>query len=285
VRPGARAAAGPAGSGLVPRPWRVEDVTPELASTVTLHLRPVDGEPPPFRPGQINMLSVPGLGEVPISVSTDPDRPEVQGHTIRAAGAVTTALVQLSPGATVGVRGPFGTSWDPEDAAGGDALFVAGGIGMAPLRSALIHVLNARDRYRRVVVCSGAGTPTELLYGADLAHSAARGDAEIHLIVERPALSWAGPVGVVSSLLPGLDVDWPGAMAFVCGPDEMMRATATTLTGLGMAAARVRLTLERNMKCAVALCGHCQLGPLLVCRDGPIVAYDRLEPFYAIEEI
>jgi len=273
------------GHGLVPRPWRVEEVTDEVPEVVTLHLRPVDGPAASFLPGQINMLAVPGVGEVPISVATDPAQPDLQGHTIRAAGAVTTALVASRPGDLVGVRGPFGTSWHPEDAFGCDVVFVAGGIGMAPLRAALHQVVHQREHYGRVVVCSGARAPVDLLYRDLLDDWARHGLIELRLTVDHPDEGWTGAVGLVPRLLAGFGIEWPRAYAFVCGPDLMMRATAAALLGESMAPTRVRLTLERNMKCAVALCGHCQLGPLLVCRDGPIVDYARLMAFYDTAEV
>jgi NAD(P)H-flavin reductase len=269
---------------LVPAPWRVVDVHRELATTVTLDLVPLEGPPPRFEPAQFNMLSVFGVGEVPISISTDADHPEVQGHTVRAAGAVTTALCGLRPGDMVGVRGPFGNSWGCEHAEGADVVIMGGGIGLAPLRPAIYHVLNRRPRYGRVAVLLGARTPSDLLFGAEISTWRSRFDVDVFVTVDRADQFWRGPTGVVTRHLARTEADWTSAYAFVCGPDVMMQVAAAQLMELGMPAEHIRITLERNMKCAVGLCGHCQLGGVFVCIDGPVVRYADIAAFYGVEE-
>jgi NAD(P)H-flavin reductase len=229
------------------------------------------------------MLYAPGVGEVPVSISgTGPGQVLVQ--TVRAVGAVTQALCASRPGRMIGVRGPYGTDWDVASAASGDLLIVAGGIGLAPLRGALLAALGHRDRYRRIVVLVGARSPQELIFVRDLGEWHRRG-ADVELTVDRAAAGWGGHVGVVTQLLRRAAVDPGHTTALVCGPEIMMRLTARELVALGVPAARVRVSLERNMRCGVAECGHCQLGPLLLCRDGPVVSYPAAEPLLAVREL
>ena len=229
------------------------------------------------------MLYVPGVGEVPVSISgTGPGQVLVQ--TVRAVGAVTRALCACRPGRMIGVRGPYGTDWDVASAAGGDLLIVAGGIGLAPLRGALLAALAQRDAYRRIVVLIGARSPEELIFVRELEEWRRRG-ADVELTVDRATTGWAGNVGVVTQLLPRAPVDPSRTTALICGPEIMMRLTARDLLALGVRAGRVRVSLERNMRCGVAECGHCQLGPLLLCRDGPVVGYAAAAPLLAIKEL
>jgi NAD(P)H-flavin reductase len=266
---------------VLPARYRVAGRHEETHDTVTLDLRPVDRPIPACRPGQFTMLYAPGIGEVPISVSgTGPGAGLVQ--TVRAVGAVTRALCAAGPGRLIGVRGPYGTDWDVGGAAGDDLLFVAGGIGLAPLRGALLAALG--HRHRRIVVLIGARSPAELVFERELGEWRA-GGAEVDVTVDRPAAGWTGHVGVVTQLLPRVDVDPARTTALVCGPEVMMRLTARGLLGLGVPARRIRVSLERNMRCGVAECGHCQLGPLLLCRDGPVVSYDVAAPLLAVREL
>ena len=232
----------------LPARYRVTGRLMETHDTVTLDLRPVDRPIPLHQPGQFTMLYAPGVGEVPVSISgTGPDQVLVQ--TVRAVGAVTRALCACAPGRMIGVRGPYGTDWDVASAADGDLLIVAGGIGLAPLRGALQAALGQRDAYRRIVVLIGARSPEELIFVRDL--------GEWH---RRDAERQQFPRGE-----PHHDL----------GPADQGRG----------AAARVRISLERNMRCGVAECGHCQLGPLLLCRDGPVVSYPVAAPLLAVREL
>jgi anaerobic sulfite reductase subunit B len=267
----------------VPAAYRISSRCAETHDTVTLTLEPAADPIASFRPGQFTMLYAFGIGEIPISVSGRPGQPAL-AQTIRAVGAVTTALCALSDGQIVGVRGPFGTCWDEADAAGQDLLLVAGGIGLAPLRSALLAALADRQRYRRVVVLIGARSPAELVFGGEI--DAWRGSgAEVMVTVDRADASWHGNVGVVTQLISRAQLDPPNTTALICGPEVMMRLTARSLLATGMSADNIRLSLERNMQCGVAECGHCQLGPLLLCRDGPVVSYQVAEPLLATREL
>ena len=272
----------------LPRAYRVVSRRADTADTATLDLEAADEPLPAFAPGQFAMLTAYGIGEVPISLSgggdTGDGRARRLTHTIRAVGAVSRALQGTGPGGVVGVRGPFGTSWDVPSAAGHDVVVVAGGIGLAPVRPVLRAVLAARAAYGRVTLLVGGRTPADLLYPDDLRDFAAAG-VEVAVTVDRPADGWTGHVGVVTTLIAGAGFDPARTTAFVCGPEVMMRFTARALTGRGVPATRVRVSLERNMRCGVGWCGHCQLGPLLICRDGPVVDYARAEPLMLIREL
>jgi NAD(P)H-flavin reductase len=268
---------------VLPARYQVVERHEETHDTVTLALRPVDQPIPAYRPGQFTMLYAPGIGEVPISISgTVPGLGLVQ--TVRAVGAVTRALCACPPGRVIGVRGPYGTDWDVASAAGGDLLIVAGGIGLAPLRGALLAALEHRERYRRVVVLAGARSPEELVFGREL-DGWRGGGAEVEVTVDQAAAGWGGHVGVVTQLIGQASVDPAQTTALVCGPEVMMRLTARALRALGVPAAGIRVSLERNMRCGVAECGHCQLGPLLLCRDGPVISYEAARPLLAIREL
>ena len=271
---------------MLPVPYRVTSRTAETRDSVTLRLEPA-GEPlPPFQPGQFTMLAVPAIGEVAISVSGDPaSRDGALVHTIRAVGKVSRALCDAPVGTVLGARGPFGTTWDLPSAAGRDVVIVAGGVGLAPLRPVMLGVLAERGRYRRVLLVAGARTPAEFLFRGELDAWSGRADIEVELTVDRPAAGWDGPVGFVTEPLARLSLDPERTTAFLCGPEPMMRFSAQVLLRKGIPAEDIRLSLERNMQCGIGLCGHCQLGPILVCRDGPVVGYALAEPLLTIREL
>jgi len=255
----------------------------ETGDTVTLALRPAGSPIEPPRPGQFTMLYAFGVGEVPISVSGFGRGHELV-QTIRAIGAVTRALCAAAPGDMIGVRGPFGTQWRLDVAEGRDLLIVAGGIGLAPLRPMLLTVLEQRARYRRVVLLVGARSPRDLLFTRELETWRRRG-VEVRVTVDRADAGWKGDVGLVTRFIDGAVVHPAATTAFVCGPEIMMRVCAHALVHLGVAAEDIQVSLERNMRCGAALCGHCQLGPLLLCRDGPVVSYAEAAPLAAKKEL
>jgi anaerobic sulfite reductase subunit B len=268
---------------LVPAWYQVAARHSETHDTVTLDLRPVGQGIPAHEPGQFTMLYAFGVGEVPVSISgTTGDEGLVQ--TIRAVGAVTRALCAAEPGHVIGVRGPYGTGWDVTDAAGGDLLLVAGGIGLAPLRPALLAALAGRGAYRRVAVLIGARSPEELVFAGQV-EAWRRCGADVEITVDRATNGWTGHVGVVTQLLDRAEVSPARTTALVCGPEVMMRLTARALVGRGIPAGRIRVSLERNMRCGVAECGHCQLGPRLLCRDGPVVSYPDAALLMAVREL
>lgn len=279
-------APGPAEAGwLLPSPFRVMTRRQDTADTVTLGLRALGGEPLRFAPGTFTMVEMFGVGEVPISISGDPADPEVLEHTIRDVGAVTHALVGSRPGTIVGVRGPYGRGWQARDAAGSDLLVVAGGIGLAPLRPALLEVLAHRADFGRVILLYGARRAEDILFADELARWADRGDMEIQISVDYRTPGWEGRVGLVTTLVAQAGFDPEHTLALVCGPEVMMRLVATALVERGVPAQRVRLSLERNMHCGVGLCGHCQVRELFVCVDGPVLSYDRAHTLLSVTEL
>jgi NAD(P)H-flavin reductase len=270
---------------MAPVPFRVARRRRELADTWTLELEPVAGSRSPLvlAPGQFTMLYVFGVGEVPISVSGDVEGPLV--HTVRAVGAVSRAICSSQPGAVLGVRGPFGNSWPVAAAAGSDVVVVAGGIGLAPLRPALYSLLRRRGDYGEVALLYGSRTPADVLYRTELRRLRGRFDLQVDVTVDAAEGGWHGKVGVVPKLIAGAQFDPASAVAFVCGPEIMMRFAARALLDRGVPSDRIYASMERNMQCGLGHCGHCQLGPTLICRDGPVYRYDELERLMAVHEL
>jgi NAD(P)H-flavin reductase len=269
---------------MAPAAARIVDRWEETHDTFSLRLQPPDGAFD-FAPGQFNMLYVFGTGEVAISISGQPYERDLLTHTVRGVGSVTYALRRLGPGDVIGLRGPFGNAWPVDRAEGHDVVVVAGGIGLAPLRPAIYHLLANRDRYGRVVLVYGARSPGDLLYTAELQEWRGRFDMDVLVTVDNADREWRGSVGVVTKLIGRAPFDPHNAMAFVCGPEIMMRFTARELVTRGVGESMVYLSTERNMKCAVGVCGHCQYGSKFVCRDGPIFRYDEMGELLEIREV
>ncbi|WP_228374167.1 FAD/NAD(P)-binding protein [Demequina phytophila] len=290
VAPGSTAASAPMAlldvDPMVPRRYVVTRVRQDTRDTFTLLLDPADCEPPlDFKAGQFTMLHAFGVGEVPISISGDPSHPAPLEHTIRNVGAVTRALVEAAPGTEIGVRGPFGTSWAVDDATGHDVVFVTGGIGLAPLRPAILDVLGNRDAYGKVLLLYGSRTPDDILYGHEMHRWADLNDVNVQMTVDNAPYGYKGKVGFVTELVARAGFDPRNGFAFVCGPEVMMRSAANSLASRGVAKDKIRLSMERSMKCGVGLCGHCQLRELFVCVDGPVLPYSQLEPLMNVREL
>jgi NAD(P)H-flavin reductase len=251
----------------------------ECAGVITLTLATAAR---PIQPGQFNMLYAFGVGEVPISTSGDPAHAGVAVHTIREVGAATRALCRTRPDDVIGIRGPFGTPWPLDALAGADLLVIAGGLGLAPLRPVVYHALARRSAFGRVRLLMGARSPSDLLFRAELERWQHQ-ELEVLVTVDHADPSWEGHVGVVPALLAGLDLR-PSTAALLCGPEVMMRFTVRELGRRGVAEDRMFLAMERNMKCAVGFCGHCQLGPSFVCKDGPVLRCDRLGSWLWLKE-
>jgi len=276
----------PATEPMLPVPYQVVGRATETHDCATLRLEPARDSLPPFQPGQFTMLAVPGVGEIAISVSGDPAGQDGSlTHTIRAVGAVSTALHNAPLGALLGVRGPFGTTWDLASATSRDLVIVAGGVGLAPLRPVVLGALADRGSYHRVCLIAGARTPAEFLFRGELAAWSRRADIEVELTIDQPATGWDGQVGFVTEPLARLPVDPSRTTAFLCGPEPMMRFAAQVLLHKGILAGDIRVSLERNMQCGIGLCGHCQFGPILVCRDGPVVSYALAGPLLTVREL
>jgi len=273
-------------SVMLPTPARVSKVEKETHDTFTLSLAPQAEAPlPPFRPGQFSMLYVFGVGELPISISGDPEVPDKLIYTVRSVGPVTLALVTRRPGDSVGVRGPFGTSWPLTEARGKDVLIIAGGIGLAPLRPAIYHILRHRGDFNRLMVLYGARSPRDLLFKKELAAWNYVPDTQVLSTVDYGGVSWRGYVGVVTTLFKYIRLQPHKTIAMLCGPEVMMRYAIRELTTRGFTDDQVYLSMERNMKCAVGFCGHCQLGPYFVCKDGPVFSYARTKRYMDAYEL
>ena len=273
----------PSPHGVVPTPVSVSRVRREMAGVVTLELTPASAFG--FVPGQFNMLYMFGLGEVAISLSGAPAEENRVVHTVRAVGAVTQAITRLRRNDVVGVRGPYGSSWPVRDSEGSDVIIVAGSLGLAPLRPVIYRMLARRERYGRLVVLYGARGPADILYRRELEAWRRRLDVDITVTVDHAAADWRGNVGVVPALIGRTPIDPDHTVAMVCGPEIMMRFTVDALRQRGLVTDRIFLSMERNMKCAIGICGHCQFGPAFVCREGPVFRFDRIASFFNQREI
>ncbi|HTX98204.1 MAG TPA: FAD/NAD(P)-binding protein [Mycobacterium sp.] len=273
-------------SAMAPVAYRVRSRVAENRDSATLCLEPVAEVLATPLPGEFMMLYAFGVGEVAISVSGDPSITDgTITHTIRAVGAVSQALHDAQPGRVIGVRGPFGTSWGLAEAAARDLVIVAGGVGLAPLRPVLLGALADRAGFGKVTLIAGARQPSDFLFTDDLDRWSRDPSIGVHLTVDVPGQGWRGEVGLVTEPLRRLSLDPDRTTAFLCGPEPMMRFSAQALADKGMADCDIRVSLERNMQCGIGWCGHCQLGPLLVCRDGPVVGYDVARPLLKVKEL
>lgn len=272
---------------MAPIPYRVAANVAETTDSRSLTLVPVEGERLDYAPGQFTMVYPFGAGEVPISVSGDPGHPRELVQTVRAVGAATAAICALGEGEEVGVRGPFGRGWPSGADLPGDQdlLIVAGGVGLAPLRPSLYEALADRDRFRRVTLLYGGREPDQLLFRNELEAWLERDDLACELIVDAAGREWRGRVGVVPSLIERLRIEPDGTTALVCGPEVMMRFAADALISGGLAPERLFLSMERNMRCAVGHCGHCQWQGSFVCRDGPVFDWSEVAPRIGVREL
>lgn len=270
---------------MTPRVARVRARRREAPGVWTLEIEPEGWAAAPAAPGQFNMLTAFGVGEVPISLSGCGSDGSSVIHTVRAIGPVSTALANLGAGAAVGLRGPFGAGWPLAQAAARDVVIMAGGLGLAPLRPVLQALLADRDGYGRIQLLYGARSPEALLFRRDLAAWRRRLDVDIEVTVDHAASGWRGRVGVVTGLLRHATFDPVNTVAFVCGPEIMMRFCLAALRDAGIDPAALFLSMERNMQCAIGWCGHCQFGPVFICRDGPVFRHDRVAALLQHKEL
>jgi len=256
---------------------RIAQVTRDTSDTSTIITEPLDGGSlPGFLPGQFSMLYEFGVGEIPISISSDPNVTNRLNYTIRSVGAVTKALIGHRAGDSIAMRGPFGSSWPMETAQGGDVLLIAGGIGLAPLRPVIYEILAHRSDYGRLVILYGARSPKDLLFRKELADWAKLPDTQVLTTVDYGERNWRGYVGVVTKLFGFVSLRPERTTTMMCGPEIMMRFAIRGLQGRKFPDDRVYLSMERNMKCAVGFCGHCQMGPYFICKDGPVFSYPQM---------
>jgi len=271
---------------MIPSLWTVSRTRRETRDTVSLDLTPTDAAGAyAFAPGQFNMLYVFGIGEVPVSLSGDAAAAPRLTHTVRQVGAVSQAIARMKKGGCLGLRGPFGSHWPVEQAAGGDVIMIAGGIGLAPLRPALYQLAARRQEFNRVTLLYGGRTPADLLYVKELERWRRRFDVDVQVTVDNAGGAWRGHVGVVTSLVARVALSAPNTLAFICGPEIMMRFALRELRQRGLADAKIFLSMERNMKCALGWCGRCQFGPAFLCKEGPVLSTARIAPWLSAREI
>jgi NAD(P)H-flavin reductase len=282
-----RSSAGVKTGELLKPSWaEVVEIKPEVEGISTLWLKFQDPglrKDYRFLPGQFNMLYLPGYGEAAISISSDTERRDMIGHTVRFVGNVTRAITRLKTGDVVGVRGPFGTHWPVEKLEGKDIVIAGGGIGIPPMRPVIYHIIRNRSKYGKVTILYGARTPADLLYTSEL-EEWRKSDIDIQVTVDRADANWQGQVGVVSMLFYRFRLDQTRTAVLTCGPEIMIRFVVFEALARRVPADQIFVSMERNMKCGQGSCGHCQIGPFFVCKDGPVFPYSAVEPYFSVEE-
>jgi NAD(P)H-flavin reductase len=273
-------------SPMHPHAFRVLEIAEEIPGCMTLRVEPDgDGSGAAFAPGQFFMIYVFGHGEVPISVSGDPAKSGELTFTVMAVGSVTKALCAVKPGGVIGLRGPFGSAWPVGDIKGRDVIVMAGGLGLAPLRPSIYRMLYDRGDYGDLALLYGGRQPQSIVFPQELADWREEALIDVDVTVDTAGREWPGKVGVVTELLKGRNIDPARTSALICGPEIMMRFSAYALLDLGVAAENIHVSMERNMKCAVRMCGRCQYGPFFICADGPVFSFDRVERLFKIREV
>ncbi|MEO8512442.1 MAG: FAD/NAD(P)-binding protein [Ignavibacteria bacterium] len=272
---------------MIPEPVKVKKIFWETEDVFTIELVNENEEKKEFnfKPGQFNMLYAFGIGESAISISSDSLKKGSILHTIHKVGYVTNVLSKLKKGDIIGLRGPFGSSWPLEEIKGKDICIIVGGIGLAPLRPAIYHILKNRKDYGKFTILYGARSPRDILYSVELESWKKKYDVQIEVTVDRSDSSWRGYVGVVTTLMDYVELNPENTRALVCGPEIMMKFAVDELIKNGMIEKDIYLTLERNMKCALGFCGHCQYGPSFVCKDGPVFSFSKVTDIFEIKEL
>lgn len=262
----------------------IEKVKDQTHDTKTFTIRITEDEQGSkfqFKPGQFNMVSLPGYGEAPISISSAPYVKDTFDHTIRFVGSLTNILAKMKEGEPLGIRGPFGSSWPIEEAEGKNVILVAGGIGLAPLRPMIMEMFHRRSSFGKIQILYGARNPQEMLFTDEFEEWKKQPDTELHLTVDNvpEGQKWEHSVGVVTRLYDVAVLNPINTLVVTCGPEIMMRFACKTLLKMGFFAPQIYLSMERRMKCGVGKCGHCQLGPTFVCKHGPVFTYDKAMEF------
>lgn len=270
----------------LPRFSRIAKITHEATAISTYELVSDEATTSPacaFLPGQFNMLYLPGFGEAAISISSDSECTDSLSHTVRVVGNVTRALARLDVGDQVGLRGPFGSAWPIDACRGCDLVIACGGVGLAPLRPVIYYVLRHREHFGRVHLLYGARTPNDLLYTSEYDAWRSAG-VEVNVTVDLGDEHWGGRIGVVPMLMDRLRLNAAQTRLFTCGPEVMMRYVVFEILARQVRPEHVFMSMERNMNCALGFCGHCQLGPAFVCKDGPVFTYPQLAPYLLVED-
>ena len=266
----------------IPEPAVIESIRDESFDTKTFRVAFQDdtlADSFSYKPGQFAQLSLLGIGEAPISITSSPYKQGFLEFTIRAVGRLTRAIHQLKPGDNIYIRGPYGNSWPFEEVKGKDLYFIAGGIGLPPLRSLINSVFDKREEFGRIKILYGSKTPDELCFKEELKSWQGITDTEVLLTVDKPEEGWKGNVGVVTTLWDKTDMTSSGGAAYVCGPPIMIRFVIERLTKTGFKDENIYVSLERYMKCGIGKCGHCNIGAKFVCIHGPVFAYSQIKGF------
>ncbi len=270
----------------VPAEAEIVERVAESSTIFTLRLRLTDPDLAAayaFAPGQFNMVCLPGVGEVPISIVSDPDEEHLFDHTIRVVGRVTRAMARLRRGERVGIRGPFGRGWPLARAEGRDIVIVTGGLGCAPVVSVINYVVRRRRRFGHLAIMQGVKHSDDLLWRERYRAWSRLPDTEVVVAADRAGPQWPWRVGRLIEMIDEVALEPERALAMMCGPEGMMGAAAARLMERGVAPGAIFLSMERNMQCAVGLCGHCQYGGRFVCKDGPVFAFDEVAPLFGKE--
>ena len=261
------------------------EITQESPTIFTLHCRFTDlaiQEQFKFSPGQFNMVYLYGVGEVAISISSDPDEQHVISHTIRALGRITKALQTLEKGDQIGIRGPFGRGWPLLKAVSKDVVIVTGGLGCAPTVSVINYIMARRNQYRNLKILQGVKHSDDYIFRKQYAKWQQMPQTEIHIAADAAGPKWPWSVGFVTDMIQSLKLDPKNTVAMMCGPEMMMRTAVNALVKLGLAEQQIFLSMERNMECGIGHCGHCQYGGLFVCKDGPVFAYPEIKELFSV---
>jgi NAD(P)H-flavin reductase len=267
----------------VPAVAEVVEAVAETPTIATLRARLLDPDLHAayrFASGQFNMLSVPGVGEVPISIVSDPGDAQLFDHTLRAVGRVSGALARLRAGDHFGLRGPFGRGWPLDAAEGRDVVIISGGLGCAPTVSVINYVMRRRARFGRLTIVQGVKHSNDLLWRQRYEEWAGAPHTQVLIAADVGVQLWPWHVGRITDLFDRIALDPARALAMLCGPEGMMRVAVDHLLARGLAADAVWLSMERSMHCALGSCGHCQLGPKFVCRDGPVFCYNDIREWF-----
>lgn len=275
----------PAVDPMIPFPMKVEKFFWETEDVFSIQLAYESGDNFNFQPGQFNMLYAFGIGESAISISSDSSKKSSLIHTIHKIGYVTNQLSKLKKGDVIGVRGPFGKGWPVNEVTGKDVVLVAGGIGLAPLRPVLYHIFKNRKKYGKVTLLYGARSPQDILYPVELENWRKKHDIQIEVTVDRADNTWRGHIGVVTTLFDYIKIEPEKTISMLCGPEVMMKFTIDELRNAGLHKKDIFVSLERNMKCAVGFCGHCQYGPNFICKDGPVFNFTQVKDIFQIREL
>lgn len=266
----------------LPEPFTVANVFNHTGGVTSFDVVSPSGKNVEFLPGQFNMLYAFGIGEIPISISGGGKK--FFHHTVRSVGHASEALIKLNPGMKVGVRGPYGTSWPIETAKGKNLVIFAGGLGLAPVRPVIEYAYENLKEFKSCHLLYGTKSPKELIFVDDWKKWKDDG-IQAHVIVDHSDHNWKGRVGVITKLIPLIDIDWNNTIAMICGPEIMMRFVAQELELKGLPKNQIYVSLERNMKCAFGQCGHCQFGAEFLCKDGPVFSYDKVAKLMTIGEL